>query len=759
MKAATPYADLNSGLASDVVADATETAIFRIADVLRHPDDLTNKLAYVRKRFALERASIEAQLKTAVESQLDDAQRGLDTLVHSKQETARIRENLSNVDQLCAGTQNTVRNYARIKKISRTHQNFVATKAMVEQFQQLNDQVARIRSLLREDAKDLLGPAHNLLLVHYKLQQLEMFRNSTLAKARRSPTDVQNTLYNYFNKVDQFESEFENYLFAIARNTVELVKNGHASAVVRMIKVIETEEKADELASLQEVGTESADPDSPDAVRPRSIKSYRIKFFDTLRGVIVEEIQGVYSKHKDNLSGLLSHFDAVIDDLIIVHDELIPKFPKRYNIFHFYVLEYHRAIYDTLVKVTATPMDAGSILTLLAWVREYYESMSSRLDVSEDILEPRLLDGREESLQKEYIKLVRGKLAEWLSNILRTETVDFLERRRPPDSDTEGKYLLAGSVIVFSMFNQQVDVVASSSRGQLLFNVVKECCVTLDEFHKAWTRILDNEFQKFVDKSPELTEGLPDYMIALANDCLRSTEFAESLTERTESISDNKFRSQIAQKIKDSTEGFLDVSRRATSLLVRIVMADLRPALSLLHCQPQWYDEDIMRLIVGTMEDYCTDFQTTMSEYLFNRFTGELMDSVLGAYVESLRNKGVKFRMPMAVDRMKADLNRITSFFNNYKPVKRVKAAFEVMEKIIAFVEASPKMAFLDFYSLWKAYPDCPIEFFEWLLSKRDDMDKATLKEVTEACRSKAMEERPEGTKTQETIFSRLSLK
>lgn len=104
-------------LTSDFVSEATEAAVVRIADILRHPDDLTNKLASVRKRFAVERASVDAQLKTAVESQLDDAQRGLDVLSVARHETGKVRTNLSSIDQLCAEAQNTIKNYARIKKV------------------------------------------------------------------------------------------------------------------------------------------------------------------------------------------------------------------------------------------------------------------------------------------------------------------------------------------------------------------------------------------------------------------------------------------------------------------------------------------------------------------------------------------------------------------------------------------------------------------------------------------------------------------
>ncbi|KAJ3284204.1 SNARE-binding exocyst subunit S6 [Borealophlyctis nickersoniae] len=748
-------------IAADFVAEATEAAVVRIADILRHPDDLTNKLPSVRKRFAMERASVDAQLKTAVESQLDDAQRGLETLLVAREETARVKTNLSSIDQLCADAQNTIKNYGRIKKISRTHQNFVATKAMVEQFQQLNNQVARIQKLLQEDLKEPKGPADNLLLIHYQLQQLETFRNTTMSRARGSTADVLNTLQEYFKKVDQLEQEFDAYLWKIASRTVDLIKAGHASTVIQMVKIIETEERADEIASLQEtVSPTSFDPEAPvsdvDPSRPRPIKSYRIKFFDVLREAIGAEIQDLYESLRDNLPYLLAEADRVVENLILVHDELTPRFPKRYNIFHFYVLEYHRAIYDMVNKILGGELEAVEILMLLKWVRDYYGSMSSRLDVSEELLEPRLLDGKEEDLMNEYVHLVRTKLGEWLSNILGSETLDFLERRAAPETDGSGQYLLTGSIIVFQMFNQQVDVVASSSRGQLLYDVVTECCVTLDEFHKAWMRILDSEYQKVTERSPDLAEGLPEYIVALANDCLRSTEFSEAISTRIEPMLEEPWRSQATAKIKQALEGFMKVSRRCYQILIDIVVGDLKPALALFYC-PQWYDQDLMRLVIGTLEDYCDDFRLHMAEYLFNKFTTDLLDRIVLCSIEAMRNKNGKFRMPVAAERIRSDMERLVDFFSKIKSPKRAKAAFDVIEKILAFLESNPRMAFLDFYALWKAYPDVPLEFIELLLGRRDDLDKGQVKEVMEMCRTKAKEEGGKLEQVHPTVFSKLA--
>ncbi|KAJ3034579.1 hypothetical protein HDV00_004942, partial [Rhizophlyctis rosea] len=82
-----------------------------------------------------------------------------------------------------------------------------------------------------------------------------------------------------------------------------------------------------------------------------------------------------------------------------------------------------------------------------------------------------------------------------------------------------------------------------------------------------------------------------------------------------------------------------------------------------------------------------------------------------------------------------------------------------VLEKIISLIESEAGMAFLDFYALWKQFPDVPMDFVENVLSKRDDLDKAQVKEIMETCRTKAKEEiaRVEGVGP--TVFSKMGAK
>lgn len=197
----------------------------------------------------------------------------------------------------------------------------------------------------------------------------------------------------------------------------------------------------------------------------------------------------------------------------------------------------------------------------------------------------------------------------------------------------------------------------------------------------------------------------------------------------------------------------MKIQRKTMQVLADIIMSDLKPALEVMHCS-QWYEQDVMRLIVGTFEDYGDDFQKHMGDYVHNKMITELVDRFIIAYIETFKNKNAKFKMPAATERMRADLEMVTSYFSRTKSAKRAKASFEVIEKIVGLIDSNPRMLYIDFYSLWKQFPDMPLDYVEKVLSKRDDLDKATIRDIIDQCKLKASELSKDAPPT---VFSKIS--
>ena len=68
------------------------------------------------RKIAMERASVEAQLKTVMESQLDATQKGIDALAESRKLTEKIKAALIDMDKICGDSENNITNYPFIQK-------------------------------------------------------------------------------------------------------------------------------------------------------------------------------------------------------------------------------------------------------------------------------------------------------------------------------------------------------------------------------------------------------------------------------------------------------------------------------------------------------------------------------------------------------------------------------------------------------------------------------------------------------------------
>jgi exocyst complex component 3 len=117
---------------------------------------------------------------------------------------------------------------------------------MVNNLLEMNDRLHSLEDMLAVDSSDLLGPALNLLSLHYQLNQLEAFRNETLHQAKKASADARNTLNRWFEQLNTVLGAFEEYILALARNILPLVRAGNASVVVTLLKIAEIEGREDE---------------------------------------------------------------------------------------------------------------------------------------------------------------------------------------------------------------------------------------------------------------------------------------------------------------------------------------------------------------------------------------------------------------------------------------------------------------------------------------------------------------------------------
>jgi exocyst complex component 3 len=594
-----------------------------------------------------------------------------------------------------------------------------------------------------------LGPNDSLLQIHYDLFKLERFRDESLFRAKSQGATVYSVVSKHFQKLDLLSDQFDDYVSKLSSKILPLISENHGSVVVKLLKIIEVEEKIDE----EQNSYESSKPTLPDSdlspssfLLQRKSKNMRSKLLNTLHDVISENFSKRISPYENLLEECLNQVKFIYDDLTLVYDEVNPRFPPKYKIFFFYVIQYHKHLYFLITKLSSKNMETRDILLLTAWIREYYTIMNDRFGVSEDLLEPRLLDDNEGKLTDEYVRLIEKKLQEWVDRLLQTEYEDFISREKSPEIDTDSIYITSAPVILFQMINQQVDIAMDNSNGsKLLLDVVLECLKIMKYFQNKQISQLDGEHTKYTQAHgvKEFTPGFPEYVMAWSNNHLRCSEFVDVLQKRLEEKMEPELMPECTAHLTLAVESFMKVTKRSFNILVDIVFLDITPTWTSIYSS--WNENgdqsSKMTLILNTIDDYFEDFKLRLIDYIFQKLTTELLDRFLIFFIETLHSKTTaKYKLPESISRVKSDLQMATDFWAKHKNSKRVNLAFDIVHKIVTLMESSEQMIYLSWYSIWKAYNDVPLSLIEDILAKRDDLNKNAVKEAMTNIRNKSKE-------------------
>lgn len=745
-----------------------------VADHLKSPDDLA-KIPALRKKLLKEQSSLSAKLKSGAKDQLEATRDGLIKLQATRKDVTSIRDSFTEIESICGesmgtndGMTSTSRNtnasksFRVISEVSQIHRNFVQTALILEKLEKLPSQIETLAIRLHKAQEDLHNPSNDILVLHFHISKLEMFRNETVQIGRRCSSEVRQTLNEYFSPLDGLIKSFETYLMEICSQMMELLRNGHLTIVILVLKIIEKESREDEKAAAirlaKKANLEGAARFRSVIANARVIKLYRPKLMERLDEAnreLFDECWSRFGAPKDegeraDYSDFLDHLDWIYQDLDFVKEEMEKVFPRDYNIFRFYVKSYHKHLGEILRnRILATDPEASILLVLYQFSQEYKKTMTKELEVDSKWLEPSLLGGKEQTIIDDYLGLITRKIDEWTANLMSDEVRDFVARERAPDESSEGLYGLQYAAILFQMINQQVDVAADSGQASILSRAVSHACQAMRASQATWLRVLEQEFKKQREaKGPEeVTEGLVEYVIALANDQLKSADYGEALMTRVEGMVSEKYKPQIREAIDNVINGYLDVSKRCTQVLVDLVFADLRPVLKDLFVYPQWYTEGIMTTIIETIRDYTSDYNERVNPDLFDVLCNDLMDRFMTSYLGSIRRTS-KLRMPSAGERMRSDIEECRSMFASFKSTEDVGSRFEVLDMVLSIITSSSTMVFLSYWTFAKAHGS-QLGFLEALMRARDDLDKSDVTAIMESARRKVKQENlseiPEG--------------
>lgn len=117
---------------------------------------------------------------------------------------------------------------------------------MVNNLLNMAAQLDDLEQMLAADSREIIGPAPSLLIIHFQLNQLERFRNTTMHQAKKASPSSQATLTRWFERLNKLIAQFDEYIIQLAGNVLNLIRARYSDVVVRMLKIAEVEGKEDE---------------------------------------------------------------------------------------------------------------------------------------------------------------------------------------------------------------------------------------------------------------------------------------------------------------------------------------------------------------------------------------------------------------------------------------------------------------------------------------------------------------------------------
>uniref|UniRef100_A0A8P4GL09 Exocyst complex component 3 n=1 Tax=Dicentrarchus labrax TaxID=13489 RepID=A0A8P4GL09_DICLA len=663
--------------------EAVATAVQRVAGMLQRSDQL-DKVEQYRRREARKKASVEARLKAAIQSQLDGVRTGLTQLHSALLDVKDIQGSLADVSKDWRQSINTIENLKDVKDAVVQHSQLASAVENLKNIFSVPEIVTETRELIEQA---------ELLQAHRKLMELECSRDDLMYEQYRMDsknTSDMNLISNYFEDVQGLSDELAKQLWMVLQRSMVTVRRD-PTMLVSVVRIIEREEKIDRRMVDRKKQTGFIPPGRP--------KRWKDKMFEVLEGTVSTRIEGTQSVTREADKMWLVRLleitrKYVLDDLIVVKNLMVQCFPPHYNTFNSL---YHNAVSIRVTELASEDLEANEIVSLLTWVLNTYKSVEmmghpelrSECDINQ--LEPLLPQHVVDDLLSKYVKTFTSNITGWLRKALETDKKDW-QKETEPEADQDGYYQTTLPAIVFQM------------------------CVFVCRYREEAMAYKEEHL-----RDRQLPQCYVQYMIAIINNCQTFKESINSLKRKYSQSSEPTDSDAAIERTLN------EVAKEGCQFLLDEVFLDLEHHLNELLTRKWLTGSHAVDTICVTVEDYFNDFNKIKKP--FNQeMTSEALRRVVVEYIKAVMQKRITFKN---ADERREGAERMIKEADQFKFLFR-KLAGEDTDRLCGAIAAiaevfkltDPTLLFLEVTTLVSKYPDIREEHIQALLAVRGDASR-----------------------------------
>lgn len=732
-----------------------ESAAARLAELLRHPEDL-DKIPALKAEFTRKKAAVDGQLRHGLRDQLEVTQAGMNSITDGQRAVNLIKEEMMKIDKLCAEAQNMIHDFPHINLVAQTHKNFEQVESMRRNIDSFLERLENLEYLLEQDGDDP-GNRPKLLEVHYGLTQLRDVRDQAIRQIKDSgdaSTELIDnlalasgvTVQDLFARLDDVIERFDNNIREACNNLIELVFTGQDVMVVRLALIIEDEEKSDRKAkALQDAQREYKDLASrfkSIATGSTELRGYKEMFLESIEMVCKANFEDVNEKFLGEPEKIEKYFKWYFNNLNIVKVGMQRLMPKKWRIFRTYTNIYHKHMHDWLVTLADDQaLGARYLLSIINWIDKYYTKMR-KLGFAEEELQPHVVDNRVPELVRNYRQIIIDLVEQWMQNIADTEQKQFAARDQGEIHPNADGFLQTNNLgDMWAMLGQNIAVAASSERTDVAEGVIESMFRALTSRQRMWQNLVETERAKYSlpNASTDGAYEFQEWLIAIANDqiiCIEEPEEGQSSflknfeTEITPLVS-AAYTTTMTAQIEALRDGYVDLASECIRICSQMIFyTDFRDVLKQLFT-PEWYGERNVEQMTQTFADFLNDYELAVHRSVIELLIIELSDALLIAYLSAVRNKGAKFRRsdPFG-DKIKEDVLTVFEYFNRYPVGSEIKEQWRAIEHFVKLLSADKAGIPAVYENLKYYYPDVHIGWVEAVLRSRDDFERSMLNAV-----------------------------